>query len=538
MTFSGSSRNKFLSNMEQGLDVLIIGGGITGAGIALDAVSRGLEVGLIEMQDFAAGTSSRSTKLVHGGLRYLKQFEVRLVAEVGKERAIVHGNAPHVTVPIKMLLPLYKGGTFGKLSTSIGLKFYDYLARVKKDEQRVMLNREETLQKESHLKRDGLIGSGLYVEYRTDDARLTIEVIKKAVELGSKAVNYVEAKQFIYEGGALKGVEVTDLITKKDYRIFAKKIINATGPWVDILRKKDNSKNEKQLILSKGVHLVFNKKDFPIENAIYFDNADGRMIFAIPRESKIYLGTTDTFYDDDIKNPRVRNDDIDYLIKAANNIFSDFNLERNDIESSWAGLRVLINEPGKSASEISRRDEIFISSSGLISIAGGKLTGYRKMAERIVDMVIKQLNEQGRYGPSKTKAIKLSGGDIGQHNNFESFVEEKIQAGIKYGLSYDDASFLCHKYGSNIDYLYQIVKLYSNQYNLPLKIFLTLHYGIEHEMVVTPLDYFNQRTGFLLFNREYVLRWKAPVIDYMAEYFHWDEEEKNNYTKVLESELI
>src|SRR5699024_9865099 len=180
------------------LDVLVIGGGITGAGISLDAVTRGLNTAVVEMQDFAAGTSSRSTKLVHGGLRYLQQLEVKMVAEVGQERAIVYENGPHVTTPEWMMLPFYKGGTFGSFTTNIGLRLYDFLAGVKKGERRKMLSPQEALEKEPLVKRNNLKGAGFYVEYKTDDARLTIDVMKKAVENGAYAVNYAKAVDFIY----------------------------------------------------------------------------------------------------------------------------------------------------------------------------------------------------------------------------------------------------------------------------------------------------------------------------------------------------
>src|SRR5690625_1033529 len=212
------------------LDLLVIGGGITGAGISLDATKRGMNTGLIEMQDYAAGTSSRSTKLIHGGLRYLKQFEVGLVAEVGKERAIVYENGPHVTTPEWMMLPFYKGGTFGPLTTNIGLRVYDFLAGVKKDERRKILNPKEALEKEPLLHKDNLRGAGFYVEYKTDDARLTIEVVKKAVELGALASNYIKAIDFLYDDGTVIGVLAEDQISGETFSIYAKKIINATGP--------------------------------------------------------------------------------------------------------------------------------------------------------------------------------------------------------------------------------------------------------------------------------------------------------------------
>ncbi|HLR41466.1 MAG TPA: FAD-dependent oxidoreductase, partial [Virgibacillus sp.] len=235
VTFSSYHRNDIFSQLKkEPLDVLVIGGGITGAGIALDATTRGLKTGVIEMQDFAAGTSSRSTKLVHGGLRYLKQFEIKVVAETGKERAIVYENGPHVTTPEWMMLPFHKGGTFGPFTTNVGLRVYDFLAGVKKKERRKMFSPEKALQTEPLIKKDGLKGAGYYVEYKTDDARLTIEVIKKAVQKDAHAINYAKAKELLYDqSGKVIGVLVEDQITGDTHQIHAKKIINAAGPWVD-----------------------------------------------------------------------------------------------------------------------------------------------------------------------------------------------------------------------------------------------------------------------------------------------------------------
>src|SRR5690625_1428301 len=224
--FSSLVRKKAILEFQQKtLDLLVIGGGITGAGIALDASQRGIRTGLIEMQDFASGTSSRSTKLIHGGLRYLKQFEVGLVAEVGKERAIVYENGPHVTTPEWMMLPFYKGGTFGPLTTNIGLRVYDFLAGVKREERRKMLTVKQALEKEPLLQEDNLHGAGFYVEYKTDDARLTIEVIKKAVELGALACNYMKAIDFLYDDdGKVNGILAEDQISGTTFPVYAKKV--------------------------------------------------------------------------------------------------------------------------------------------------------------------------------------------------------------------------------------------------------------------------------------------------------------------------
>ncbi|MFV8827767.1 glycerol-3-phosphate dehydrogenase/oxidase [Alkalihalobacterium sp. APHAB7] len=538
-SFSSKQRLAYLEEMSKHtLDLLVIGGGITGTGIALDAQVRGINTGLIEMQDFAAGTSSRSTKLVHGGLRYLKQFEVKLVAEVGKERAIVYENAPHVTTPEWMLLPMIQGGTFGKTATSIGLKVYDYLAGVKKDERRKMLSKSKTLQKEPLIRTDKLKGGGIYVEYRTDDARLTLEVLKEAVHRGTKAVNYAKAEEFIYENGKVIGVKVRDVLSSKLYSIYAKKIVNAAGPWVDTLREKDNSKKGKYLHLTKGVHLVIDGSRFPLKQAVYFDTAnDKRMVFAIPRDGKTYIGTTDTFYNEEIAHPRMTEEDRDYIIAACNYMFPTVNLTVDDIESSWTGLRPLIHEEGKSASEISRKDEIFFSETGLISIAGGKLTGYRKMAERIVDIVGKDL---GNTQPCTTARIKLSGGDVGGADQFEPYVRKMVAEGEKLGLSKEDASRLVHLYGSNVTKIYEIMRNHKKDadlHRLPITVFAQLKYGMEEEMVSTPIDFFNRRTGALFFNMNWVKQWKNEVVAYMKKELKWTDEQVVKYVSYLESEI-
>jgi glycerol-3-phosphate dehydrogenase len=542
-TFSSEQRSHDLDTInQQEFDLLIIGGGITGAGIALDAQTRGINTVLIEMQDFAAGTSSRSTKLVHGGLRYLKQFEVAMVAEVGKERAIVYENGPHVTTPEWMILPIYKGGTFGKLSTSFGLRVYDYLAGVKKKERRQMLNVEKTLAREPMLKKDGLRGSGCYVEYRTDDARLTLEVLKKAVEAGVKAVNYTKAVNLINKNKKLNGVQVRDQLTGQSYSIYAKKIVNAAGPWVDTLREQDNSKEGSTLHLTKGVHLVFDSRRLPLKNSVYFDTSDGRMTFAIPREGKTYVGTTDTTYNGNIAHPQMTVTDRDYILQAANGMFPTLNLTAADVESSWTGLRPLIHEEGKSASEISRKDEIFHSSSGLISIAGGKLTGYRKMAESIVNEVAKQLELVGgkTYPTSQTKYMPISGGDVGGSEQYPLYVEEKVAEGVKLGLSELDAEHLVRRYGSNIDMLYNMIPEYREQFekhSLSMPLIISLEYSIQYEMAVKPTDFFIRRTGALFFDIDFVQMWKEKVIDYMASKLSWSEQEKEEYTSELNKEL-
>ncbi|MCJ7843524.1 glycerol-3-phosphate dehydrogenase/oxidase [Lederbergia sp. NSJ-179] len=537
--FSGLKRIDVFREMEQKeYDLLIIGGGITGAGIALDAITRGLKVALVERNDFASGTSSRSTKLVHGGLRYLKQFEIKEVTELGKERAIVYENGPHVTTPEWMLLPFHKGGTFGKFTTSIGLMVYDFLAGVKKSERRRMLSVNETLDKVPFIKKTGLKGSGYYVEYRTDDARLTIEVMKAAVQKGATLLNYAKADKFLYnDQGKIIGVEVQDQLGSKRVTVKANKIVNATGPWVDELRNMDGSKTEKHLRLSKGVHIVFDESVFPLHQAVYFDTPDGRMVFAIPRGGKTYVGTTDTFYEGDPANIYATQEDRDYLLKAILYMFPDLSVSDSQIESSWAGVRPLIHEEGKAPSEISRKDEIWESNSGLITIAGGKLTGYRKMAETVVNVVVDQLSQAGAgvFDTCQTKHLPISGGDLGGSAKLDTFILDKGKEAENYGLTQEEGQKLAKLYGANVDTVFGYVPKQKGE--LPATMYAQLLYAIHHEMTVQPVDFFIRRTGELLFDIQKVHQWKDTVIKEMAHIFNWTEEEQKMAEEALNKEL-
>ena len=438
--------NTFKELTSKEFDVLIVGGGITGAGIALDAASRGMSVALVEKNDFASGTSSKSTKLIHGGLRYLKQFDFWLVKEVGTERAIVHGLAPHLVIPEKMILPLVEGGTYGSWLTSIGLKVYDVLAAVEGDDKRKMLSKKEALKIEPLLPENILKGAGYYAEYRTDDARLTLELIKTSLRYGAKPINYIEVIDFLYQDGRVSGAKVKDVLTNKVFDIKSKYVINATGPWVDGLRQRNQSSANKKLRLSKGVHLVVNHNRFPINQSVYFDIPDGRMMFAIPRGGSTYFGTTDTNYQENKNDVRTSLVDAMYLISAVNNMFDGVSISIDDVKSSWAGLRPLIHEEGKPASELSRKDEIYVSNTELISIAGGKLTGYRKMAERIVDLINKKYLRRfdKMFQEVKTEKIVLSGGSFRNHKevlNYIKTIQEKIS---KLGFNKKDAAYFVY----------------------------------------------------------------------------------------------
>ena len=537
--FSNLNRKESIKAIqEEVFDLLIIGGGITGAGIALDAASRGLKVLLLEQNDFASGTSSKSTKLIHGGLRYLKQFDFWLVKEVGSERAVIHNLAPHLVVPDKMILPIIENGTYGSWLTSIGLKIYDVLASVEGDDKRKMLNKEEALVKEPLLPVDILEGAGYYAEYRTDDARLTIEVVKTAVRYGAKAVNYCKVKELTYSDKKINGALVQDLLQDKELLITAKYVVNATGPWVDLIRDKiDLSPSTgKRLQLTKGVHLVFPFEKLPIKQSIYFDVPDGRMMFAIPRGKVTYVGTTDTKYDGDPKDVKTELVDAMYLVHAVNHMFPDIELEIKDIQSSWCGLRPLIYEEGKTAGELSRKDEIFESKTGLISIAGGKLTGYRKMAERIVDLVDKQISKDYDYQLKQvqTETIPLTENSFKNYTEVKHYIKALIPGLEKQGFSKKDIKALVYRYGHQFK---MVLHRFDELTDADAAIRMAkaeFWYALNFEMIAEPLDFFERRTGMLYFDSESIEKLKLPILDEFSKSFNWSDATYKKQREILD----
>lgn len=538
--FSSLERTRHREGLEkEPFDLLVIGGGITGGGIALDAASRGLKVALLEKGDFASGTSSKSTKLIHGGLRYLKQFDFWLVKEVGSERAIVHKLAPHLVLPEKMLLPLIENGSYGKWLTSIGLKVYDILAQVGGDDKRQMLEKKEALALEPLLPKKILKGAGYYAEYRTDDARLTLENIKTSLRYGARALNYAEVTDFLYKEGLVAGVKAKDKVTGDTFAVTSRFVINAAGPWVDELRALNHSRKGKRLHLTKGVHLVFPYKKLPVKQSVYFDVPDGRMIFAIPRGKITYVGTTDTNYNQDKDKVTTDLADAIYLISAVNHMFPKIELEMEDIESSWAGLRPLIHEEGKSASELSRKDEIFTSDSGLISIAGGKLTGYRKMAERVVNRVAKKMEEEDDIvlKDCTTDQIPLCGSAFKNYKQVKKYIAE-IHRQIKPdGFSAYDAWYLVTTYGNQTEHILKRYAELKDGDKALRMIKAELHFGIRYEMVQSPMDFFIRRTGRLYFDIESVRTFMGPILEEFRKVLGADSARIASWKAELEAEI-
>lgn len=598
MVFSIKRRQQDIKALkEETLDVLIIGGGITGAGTALQAAASGLKTGLVEMQDFAEGTSSRSTKLVHGGLRYLKNFDVEVVADTVQERAVVQGIAPHIPKADPMILPVYDepGSTFSMFSLKVAMDLYDRLANVTGTKyENYTLSKDEVLEREPQLKSEGLQGAGVYLDYRNNDARLVIENIKRAAEDGGHMVSRTKVVGILHdENNKVCGATVEDLLTGETYDIKARIVLNTTGPWSDTIRQMDaKSDAAPQMRPTKGVHLVVDREKLQVPQPTYFDTGknDGRMVFVIPREEKTYFGTTDTDYKGDFSKPKVEQEDVDYLLEVVNNRYPSAGITINDIESSWAGLRPLISTNGGSdynggnsqpitdesfdnvistiekyqqgevdritvedalkdiqtsnseseanPSAISRGSALDIDEDGLITIAGGKITDYRKMAlgamRTVVEILKNDFNKT--YELIDSSKYPVSGGDINAQE-VEEETEKLAQMGVEKGLSQSEALYLANLYGSNAPKVFALLDEVQQIEGLTLADSLSLRYAMDEEMALTPNDFLIRRTNHMLFMRDTLDGIIEPVIAEMARYYDWTDEAKANYTKQLETAI-
>ena len=392
-------------------DVCIVGGGINGAAVARDAVLRGMTVALLERNDFACGTSSRSTKLVHGGVRYLQQGDVSLVLESCRERDLLRTRiAPHLVRAQRFVFPIYDDDSVPVWQLRIGLTLYDLLAGFQNVARHKHLSVAALREHEPALASEGLRGGALYYDCWTDDARLTIETALAARAGGAAALNHAEITGFEKDStGRLSAARVRDVFGGRETTVRARSFVNVAGPWLDHVRRLDDAGAPPRLRLTKGVHAVFDRSRIGNRDAIVIRGIDGRVMFAIPWQSQTVVGTTDTFYSGDPGEVRADSDDVDYILAAVARAFPNANVTAKDIVATWAGLRPLVApEDDRSASEVSRDDQVFESPSGLLSLGGGKLTTHRKVAEVLVDRAAEKVGR--RVGPCRTAEVPLPGG--------------------------------------------------------------------------------------------------------------------------------
>ena len=439
------NREAQLAQLEKtAFDILVIGGGATGAGIALDAVSRGLKVACVEQDDFASGTSSRSTKLIHGGVRYLERAvldldrgQYALVKEALQERAILLKLAPHLTRFLALLTPLYHRTEVPYYYA--GLKMYDWLA----GDQEVPASRYVSAQEAVHqcpmLKSEGLRGGVVYYDGQFDDARMALSILLRATELGATAVNHLSVTALRKKAGKVIGVTVEDRFTHVTYQVDAKAVINATGPMADAIRHMDDPKAPHLLKASSGTHIILDKRFSAKEMGLLIPKTeDDRVLFLLPWLGHTLVGTTDNPAPVEA-NPRASEEDVDYILRQISS-YIETKVTRKDILAKWCGLRPLIQaQPGTSTAKISREHAVETSKSGLVTIAGGKWTTYRRMAIDAVDEAVASASLKPK-SPSQTETIFLAGGA----NYALGFADELHE---KYGWNMATCKYLNRAYG-------------------------------------------------------------------------------------------
>lgn len=522
-------------------DVLVIGGGITGAGIALDAAARGLRVALVEKGDFASGTSSRSTKLVHGGLRYLAQYRFRLTREALSERSLLQRLAPHLVEPIPFLFPIYHKRTeVWRVNT--GLWLYDLMAGLRRTKVHRQLDRRAVLQRAPRLNPNGLRAGFLYYDARTDDARLVVEVLKAAVEYGAVAANYVEAERIRNEDGRAAGVVARDTMTGEPLAISARKVVVATGVWLDQIlvasNPNDLSTKRKRVRPAKGVHIIVPRDRMSCDTAVAFPTPDNRLMFVIPWQGAVLIGTTDTDYDGPLDNPRADRADLDYILEVVNAAFPGTDLTDDDVISIQAGLRPLIDSGEENTASVSREDRIFEIPDGTIAIAGGKLTTYRRMGRKVVDLVVARLRaERVLVGKlrSRTGNIRIGGYPENKRARFSRLAallrRRRSSAGVVPPTSISPAAArrLWRTYGAN---WLGVLRLVSENpaWGEPIipgvdVLIAEAVWAVRNEMAQTLLDVLARRTHLAQLDRNQG-RGAAPTIArVIAPDLGWDEAE-------------
>ncbi|NVY96700.1 FAD-dependent oxidoreductase [Lactobacillus sp. DCY120] len=586
ITFSFRDRPKIIKRLKkEPVDVLIIGGGIMGAGLALQAAASGLRVGLVEMQDFAAGASSRSTKFSHLGLQTLKNFQVESVNKNLHERAVIRKIAPHILKPNLVLTPLYEeaGATFSPFSAEIALSLCNELAPERPKFTNRLVSRKEALQLEPNLNPEYLVGAGICLDYEINDARLVIDNLKAAMTYGALLVSRIQVQTITHDRqGQVNGVQAWDRLRKEELHLSARLVINCTGPWSNQVRKLDHYDQQvSPLYLMKGVHLVVDQARLPLKMTTYFDTRedDGRMCFAIPRFNKVCLGTTNRQYQGDLENPPLERSEIEYLLRVTNRRFPQAHLTLADVETTWSGVRPLlvghdwsnlnwnptltmdgqkwdqfVNAVLRYNSGIGKKETIqkllnpqaqkqihadsqtslvsdsaavTITNDGLFIVMGGRLMEYRQIAAGVMLKIKQQLERQGFTAIAlvDSQSLPIAGGDF-DWRRVSASLAQYAQLGVEQGLSSQSAQQCVDLLGTSAQAVFEKMALIEAAPGLTKLQTALLYYMIDQEMVLTPLDFLSRRTNYLLFGLDQVESWKEALVKAMGQYLGWNSDQE------------
>ncbi|MFX1377463.1 MAG: glycerol-3-phosphate dehydrogenase/oxidase [Promethearchaeota archaeon] len=527
-----NNRDKIIDKFKvSNYDIIIIGAGITGAGVAREAAMRNLKVACVDMQDFAAGTSSRSSKLAHGGLRYITHGEMDLVREASRERNWMRMHIPHLVRPIPFYLPLIEGEKYKKRDLTAAVKIYDFLSDDKSEfknyEKHKWHSSEEIFELEPEFLREGNLGGAVYYDNNIDDARLTIETLKEAVIRGTDVLNYCKVIGYIKNNNKIVGIKCEDLEKNNKFEIKGTLIVNATGVWTDELLESYPEHIPKPLIRpTKGVHLQYKRSDIKnkMASALY-SPIDGRVYFVLPRNKDFtIIGTTDTDFDGDLANPYCTKEDADYLIKSTQKFYPNAKLGYENILSTYAGIRPLVMQKGKSESEVSRSHIIFFSDDGLLTITGGKLTEWRAMAEDLFNKL-----EEKEIFPSIQREKHFSRQPFIIGFGKEDWLAKLKNSSVK--LDPDIVDHIYQQYGKGAVKILEMIK--ENE-SLKEKIIeennfikAEILYCLRYEPTPHLIDVFCRRTEMSLWiNYKEALKAARKVAEIMADEYSWNENKK------------
>lgn len=522
-TSTAHSREEYFETILQSpdeWDLIIIGGGATGLGIALDATSRGYRTLLVEQADFAKGTSSRSTKLVHGGVRYLAQGNVRLVREASIERGLLHRNAPHLVKDQTFIVPVYS--LWDSLKYTIGLKLYDWIAGKLGLGDSVFIPKKKVLEKLPGIRPEGLKGGVLYHDGQFDDSRLAINLVQSIWENGGFAINYLKVIDLIKDSSQkVTGITTVDTETGKAYSFRSKAVINATGVFVDDILRMDSPGKAKSICVSQGVHIVLDRKFYPSNHALMIpETSDGRVLFAVPWHDKVVVGTTDTPVENPSLEPEALEKEISFILETASSYFTT-PPSRGDVLSVFAGLRPLAAPQNgqQKTKEISRSHKILVSPGNLFTILGGKWTTYRKMGEDMVDRVEKQLGWTHRK--TRTATLPVHGYKTNVDFSDPFYFYGCDAAGIRNQMN-----------GSANTWLSEELRIHKAQ----------VVWAVEHEMARSVEDVLSRRTRALLLNARESRRIAPEVARIMAKVMNrdekWIDRQLNDFNALTEKYIL
>jgi glycerol-3-phosphate dehydrogenase len=534
--FSFVNRIQNLNKMKsQEFDLVVIGGGINGAGVARDASARGMKVALIEARDFASGTSSKSSKLIHGGIRYLENMEFKLVFEALNERTHLFEMAPHLVHPLRFMIPLYEDSRVSMFKMGLGMWLYDALSLFQTPEMHERLNAKESIERMPALRAKELVGSFIYSDAYMDDDRLVHETLRSANENGALAANYVKATGAGFKEGKISEVHCEDTISGEKFNIKTRHVISSTGPWTDSLGHKILSDWKNILRPTKGVHLTFPKHRLPLTSAVVMGaEKSDRIVFGIPRHDMIIIGTTDTDFKESPENVTCTPEDVRYLLSITDHYFPGAEIKHQDIIASYAGVRPLVNDGSSSEGKTSREHTIINDDRGITFVAGGKYTTYRLMCKQTVDRALEAFPFEERLKFGKSDTLK----PLNEYTGPEVYHQAQALASAWAADThrpYNEIKLLTERYGLEAA---EIINKYPAKYSYWQ---LEAAQAIDSTMCIHMSDFYSRRVPLFLADRNHGVQFIDEVGHVFQEKLGWSDErlkeERHRLTHYMADEV-